>query len=126
MNPIIKWPGGKSREIDKIIHLIPEYERYVEPFFGGGALFFHLAPKNAAVNDISSTLMCFYRLVQAQDPELRGLLYAFAESFQALVEHLTQDAPALTEIFCTLYGKWLARKLAKSLYRMRSSIISYL
>ena len=35
MNPIIKWPGGKSREIDKIQHLIPEYERYVEPFFGG-------------------------------------------------------------------------------------------
>mgnify|MGYP000541494504 FL=1 len=39
MNPLIKWPGGKSREIDKIKPLIPEHKRYVEPFFGGGALF---------------------------------------------------------------------------------------
>lgn len=114
LKPIIKWPGGKSREIDKIIHLIPQYERYVEPFFGGGALFFHLAPKNAAVNDISSTLMSFYRLVQAQDPELRGLLYAFAESFQALVEHLTQDAPALTEIFHRLRAETLTQEALDS------------
>lgn len=56
MKPIIKWPGGKSREIDKIESLIPDYKRYVEPFFGGGALFFHLEPKSAAINDISDII----------------------------------------------------------------------
>ena len=70
MNPIIKWPGGKSREIDQIYHLLPKFHRYVEPFFGGGALFFHLAPPEAAVNDISEDLMAFYRLVQEQDLDL--------------------------------------------------------
>lgn len=38
MNPLIKWPGGKSGEIKKIEHLIPKHSRYIEPFFGGGAL----------------------------------------------------------------------------------------
>ena len=42
MNPLIKWPGGKSSEIKQIKHLIPEFNRYVEPFFGGGALYFYL------------------------------------------------------------------------------------
>lgn len=66
MNPIIKWPGGKSREIGKIRHLIPDHKRYIEPFFGGGALFFHLAPKSAAINDISESLIQFYKLIKNQ------------------------------------------------------------
>ena len=49
MKPIIKWPGGKSGEIQKIHDLIPPFDRYIEPFFGGGALFFHLMPPRAAV-----------------------------------------------------------------------------
>ena len=32
MNPLIKWPGGKSSEIKQIKHLIPEFNRYVEIF----------------------------------------------------------------------------------------------
>ena len=61
MDPIIKWPGGKSRELPHIRPLIPDYDRYIEPFFGGGALFFALEPQRAAVNDSSRALMEFYR-----------------------------------------------------------------
>lgn len=114
MNPIIKWPGGKSREIGNIAHLIPPFGRYVEPFFGGGALFFHLAPKAAAVNDISPMLMSFYRLVQAQDPELKALLTAFADSFQALVDSLTRDGSALVEVFHRLQAQALTREALNS------------
>ena len=39
MKTIIKWPGGKSREIEKIRNLIPDFDRYIEPFFGGGAVY---------------------------------------------------------------------------------------
>ena len=76
MKPIIKWPGGKTKEISHIKELIPDYKRYVEPFFGGGALFFHLAPKDAAINDISASLIQFYSLIKAQDQELYNLLIA--------------------------------------------------
>ena len=57
MRPIIKWPGGKSGEIAEIEPLIPSYNRYIEPFFGGGALFFHLAPE-AAVSMTSPSRLC--------------------------------------------------------------------
>lgn len=86
MNAIIKWPGGKSREIDMIKDLIPaDFERYIEPFFGGGALYFHLNPRKAAINDLSAPLMNFYRQVKEQTFELKSLLYGYAESMANLL-----------------------------------------
>lgn len=84
MNPLIKWPGGKSGEIDKIAPLIPKFKRYVEPFFGGGALFFHLNPQKAVINDISGSLMEYYGLIKAQDPQLREFLLCYNNSFSNL------------------------------------------
>jgi DNA adenine methylase len=61
MKPLIKYRGGKSKEIPHLINHIPNYTgRYIEPFFGGGALFFHLEPKKAIINDINSKLISFY------------------------------------------------------------------
>lgn len=86
MKPILKWPGGKSREIAQVYGLIPEFDRYIEPFFGGGALFFHLEPEKAAVNDACRDLMDFYRLIQAQDPDLQACLLSYGGSFQSMLE----------------------------------------
>lgn len=61
MKPLVKYRGGKSKEIPYLIKHIPQYNgRYIEPFFGGGALFFHLEPKRAIINDINSKLISFY------------------------------------------------------------------
>ena len=62
--PLIKWPGGKSREFHIFKDLIPSHKRYIEPFFGGGGVFFNLQPKAACVNDICSELIQLYRLVK--------------------------------------------------------------
>ncbi len=86
MQPIIKWPGGKTRELQEIMEYIPRFDRYAEPFMGGGALFFHLCPERALLNDIFPELICFYRLVQAGDAELKSHLYAYAKSFARLRE----------------------------------------
>lgn len=100
MNPIIKWPGGKSREIEMIKDLIPEkYDRYIEPFVGGGALYFHLNPKKAAINDLSAPLVDFYRLVQKNDWELKRLLYAYHDCFQHLISVCDQNSSALLRTF---------------------------
>jgi DNA adenine methylase len=61
MKPLVKYRGGKSKEIPHLIKHIPQYNgRYIEPFFGGGALFFHLEPKRSIINDINSKLIAFY------------------------------------------------------------------
>jgi len=64
MKPLLKYRGGKSRELSRILPLIPPFEgRYIEPFFGGGAVYFALEPRLAIINDINSRLMDFYREV---------------------------------------------------------------
>lgn len=65
MKPMIKYRGGKSKEIPHIEKHIPAFKgRYIEPFLGGGALYFYLEPKHAIINDINGKLMDFYRGVR--------------------------------------------------------------
>lgn len=43
MKPVLKYRGGKSREIPRFLQCIPDdFDRYIEPFFGGGAVYFYL------------------------------------------------------------------------------------
>lgn len=61
MKPFTKWTGGKRQLLPQLLELMPlSYNRYFEPFIGGGALFFELAPRNATINDFNSDLVLAY------------------------------------------------------------------
>lgn len=63
--PFIKWAGGKRQLIKELIKLLPaNYNRYFEPFIGGGALFFAIQPKNAYISDINPELINLYNVVK--------------------------------------------------------------
>ena len=65
MKPIVKWSGGKKDEIKRFDDLIPtDISTYVEPFFGGGAVFFHIEPERAVVSDVHEELVDFYRAMK--------------------------------------------------------------
>lgn len=65
-NPLLKWPGGKRALLRHIGPLLPsKYNRYYEPFLGGGALFFMLQPASAVLADKNAELMNCY--VQVRD-----------------------------------------------------------
>lgn len=82
MKPIIKYRGGKSKELPQLTAHIPCYKgRYIEPFFGGGAMYFHLEPQNAIINDLNTRLMNFYRAVQLQFPKLKAELAAIEKIY---------------------------------------------
>ena len=62
--PILKWAGGKTQMLGDLIPKVPtSYSRYIEPFFGGGAMFFALQPENAVVADSNPELINMYRQV---------------------------------------------------------------
>ena len=84
MNPIVKYRGGKSKELQIILKYLPEFTgRYIEPFFGGGALYFHLETENAIINDINGKLMKFYEGVRDDYEKLRMEL----DSVESLYEN---------------------------------------
>ena len=61
IKPILKWAGGKSQMLDDLFPLIPNsFNRYIEPFIGGGALFFALQPKDGIIADSNPELINLY------------------------------------------------------------------
>jgi DNA adenine methylase len=65
MKPLIKWCGGKRRELSVLRPYYPaSWSRYVEPFFGGGAAFFDLEPQSAVISDNCADLMNFYQQIK--------------------------------------------------------------
>lgn len=75
MQPLIKWPGGKSSEIEYIKDIIPKYDRYLEPFCGGAAVYFYLEPNQSVINDISANLTSFYKLIKNEDKDFKQAMY---------------------------------------------------
>lgn len=64
LKPLVKWSGGKSDEIKQFESYIPnKYETYLEPFIGGGSLFFSLSPKKAVISDVHKELIDFYNSI---------------------------------------------------------------
>ncbi len=62
--PLLKWAGGKSQLLEALTSRLPlRYGRYLEPFFGGGALFFALAPEEAIISDSNPEIINLYRSV---------------------------------------------------------------
>ena len=71
LKPFIKWPGGKSAELDIIHQNLPQkINDYLEPFLGGGACFLSCNPvlyKQAYLNDLAQELIMIYWYLQARN-----------------------------------------------------------
>lgn len=68
LEPMVKWSGGKKDEIKKFIHYIPKsYDIYLEPFIGGGAVYFHIYPLKAVINDVHKELIDFYQSIKKKN-----------------------------------------------------------
>lgn len=76
-SPFLKWVGGKGRLLGQYEDLFPEsFERYHEPFVGGGAVFFNLAPEDARLSDYNGRLIETYTVIRDRLPELVERLQA--------------------------------------------------
>src|SRR5574344_715712 len=68
MHPFVKWAGGKTQLLDRLIALMPkDYKDYYEPFIGGGALFFKVKPRHPHINDMNDELLSAYRCFLKKD-----------------------------------------------------------
>lgn len=64
LKPIVKWSGGKSDEIKMFEKYFPQnYNKYIEPFVGGGSVYFYLNPKQAIISDVHSELIDLYKSI---------------------------------------------------------------
>lgn len=95
--PILKWAGGKSQMLKYILPLIPNYSgRYIEPFLGGGAVYFALNPDNAIIADSNPELINMYRQVADNVESVITYLNKYKndkELFYRVREQVWEDLP---------------------------------
>jgi DNA adenine methylase len=82
-SPFLKWVGGKTSLLPELLRHVPaRVRRYHEPFVGGGALFFAVAPRRAVLSDSNGELVHCYQ--QVRDDVYRVL--------DALTRHVYEKA----------------------------------
>lgn len=65
MQPFLKWAGGKRWFVANHLDIIPtNFDRYIEPFLGSGAVFFALNPPNSILGDVNKDLINVYRAIK--------------------------------------------------------------
>lgn len=87
LTPLFKWAGGKRKELPYITANLPDDftkkpYTYVEPFLGGGAVFWGLRnPYRNVINDFDFDLVNFYKQMKVQDPEFLNHLEKASDLF---------------------------------------------
>lgn len=100
MKPFIKWAGGKEKELNIILDNIPKsYERYIEPFVGGGAVYFALNNPNSVINDKSDELINLYKFIQSGNKEFITKLEELFHNWTLLEKIIDNNSDELLNLY---------------------------
>ena len=79
-NTFLKWAGGKNWFIKTQSHRLPtEYKRYIDPFLGGGSVFFYMEPKESILSDVNEELIHTYQAIKQDWKKLDSKLKEHAK-----------------------------------------------
>lgn len=117
--PVLKWAGGKSQMLDRLVPLVPNrYERYIEPFFGGGALFFALRPQFAILSDSNPDLISFYTAIRDDVESVIRIAKRFKTDEDSFYEIRSLDPERLDAAERAARLLYLNRTCFNGLYRV--------
>ena len=117
--PILKWAGGKTQMLGDLLPKVPKsYGRYIEPFFGGGAMFFALQPENAIIADSNPELINMYRQVATNVDEVICYLKKYENTSEMFYAVREQDWMCLPNAEAAARTIFLNRTCFNGLYRV--------
>lgn len=117
--PFLKWAGGKTQLLNELEKLIPKrFETYIEPFIGGGALYFYLQPKNAILADSNYELINCYKVVRDKVDSLITNLQDYFNEESFYYEVRSRDPKKLSDIERASRFIFLNRTGFNGLYRV--------
>ena len=119
VKPIMKWAGGKTQMIKDILPQIPEYSgKYIEPFFGGGALFFALRPENAVIADSNPELINMYTQVAKDVDGVIDILRTYENTEEKFYAIRSLDWMTLSKTEAAARTIYLNKTCFNGLYRV--------
>lgn len=122
IKPILKWAGGKTQLLDELVARVPDnYGKYIEPFFGGGALFFALRPDRALIADSNPEIINMYKQVASNLDAVIKYLKEYKNEEKAYYEVRNQEWKELPEAEAAARTIYLNRTCYNGLYRVNRS-----
>jgi len=110
LSPIVKWAGGKEQELKYILPNVPDnFVRFIEPFVGGGAVYFSIGNKNKLINDKSVELTTLYNNIKYKNKDFISRLQSLQDAWAGLECILNNNI----DVFNTTYSKYKANEIAK-------------
>lgn len=98
--PILKYPGGKEKELKYILPNLPKKcKNYYEPFVGGGAVYFSLESDAYFINDKSPELINLYRMIKTQNREFFQKLKAIDHNWEVMGQIIQNHTEELVWIY---------------------------
>lgn len=117
--PILKWAGGKTQMLGNLLPKVPaSYNRYIEPFFGGGAMFFALQPEKAVIADSNPELINMYREVADHVEEVIKRLEEYENTSEMFYTVRSQDWANLPKVEAAARTIFLNKTCFNGLYRV--------
>lgn len=117
--PILKWAGGKTQMLGDLLPKVPaSYGRYIEPFFGGGAMFFALQPENAVIADSNPELINMYRQVADNVDEVIQYLKEYTNTSEIFYSVRSLDWKILPKAEAAARTIFLNKTCFNGLYRV--------
>src|SRR6266436_6394998 len=99
LTSLLKWAGGKEKELKHILPLIPSFDAYYEPFVGGGAVFFSIQSQKKFINDKSPDLLNLYMMAAQQDEAFFRSLDTLLCGWQRVSRIIDDYAPDLINTY---------------------------
>ena len=121
VRPVLKWAGGKSQLIPNLEGKMPaNYNRYFEPFFGGGALFFHLKPQLSVISDSNEELIVLYQTLVSKVEEVIELLKSYPndKDFFYSMREMDREEKRLSDVERSARTVYLNKTCFNGLYRV--------
>ena len=119
IRPILKWAGGKTQLLSALASHIPSnFSRYVEPFIGGGALFFALQPEHALISDSNPELVNLYQQVANDVEAVIRCLKDYENTREMFYDVRGQDWQRLAPCEAAARMIYLNRTCFNGLYRV--------
>ncbi len=119
IKPFLKWAGGKTQLLPELIKYIPNnYNKYIEPFIGGGAFYFHLNPAEAVIADLNYELIITYKTIKQSVEDVISLLETFKNEEDFFYKMRSKDPEKLTNVERTARLLYLNKTCFNGLYRV--------
>lgn len=120
--PLLKWAGGKTQMIPNLIDAMPKsFNNYIEPFIGGGALFFHLSPNSAVIADSNPELINLYQQVAKDFKPVFKLLEKMPNIEEFFYQERSKKFEELSPIQAAARTIYLNRTCFNGLFRVNKS-----